>query len=232
MDNGFADYRVLLVDDDPAVHDTLKGTFAAANLHMVSAFDGAQALEMLKNAQPDIVVTDIVMPKVDGYELCRSIREQSDLPIIILSAKGDELDRLLGLELGADDYIVKPYSAKEVAARIRTVLRRLSPRKEEAPTAVTIGNLELNIKAYQVKLNGVSIPCTSKEIAILWTLATHQGIVFTREHLLQSIWGYDYLGDTRAVDSHIKRIRAKLTSPENNWDIRTVWGVGYRFELL
>lgn len=226
-------YRVMLVDDDPAVHKELGEVFRVSNLHMVSAFDGAQAVEMLSHTRPDIIVMDVEMPKMDGIKLCRSIREGSDIPIIMLSEKGEENDRLLGLEAGADDYIVKPFFAREVAARIRTVLRRLGKQPEEQDeTLIRVGNLEIDMKAYQVKLDGKPVSCTTKEIAILWTLVTNQGIVFTREHLLQNIWGYDYLGDTRAVDSHIKRIRAKLSSPSNNWDIRTVWGVGYRFEML
>jgi len=172
-----------------------------------------------------------MMPKKDGLMVCREIRRESNVPIIMLSAKSDEFDRLLGLELGADDYMAKPYSPREVVARIKAVLRRLrDSREQDQVTHLVVGNLDIDMNAYIVKLNGRQVPCTPKEIEILWTLAGNPGMVFSREHLLQSIWGYDYLGDTRAVDSHIKRIRAKLCKEGNNWDIRTVWGVGYRFE--
>ena len=234
MENKLEDYRVLVVDDDPSVHANLSEVFVKNGLHMASAFDGSQATDMLTRTRPDIVVLDIAMPGKDGLQVLREIRADSDLPVIMLTAKGEEFDRLLGLELGADDYIVKPYSAKEVAARIRTVLRRLGKRnyKDERDLVLCVGNLEIDKKAYQIRLNGEVVPCTSKEIDILWTLASNEGVVFTREHLLQAVWSYEYVGDTRAVDSHIKRIRAKLSSKNNTWDIRTVWGVGYRFESL
>ena len=150
----------------------------------------------------------------------------------MLSAKGDEFDKLLGLELGADDYITKPFSPREVVARIKAVLRRIHELTESSKGShLVAGNLDIDMSAFIVKLGDEVIPCTPKEIEILWTLAGNPGMVFSREHLLQSIWGYDFLGDTRAVDSHIKRIRAKLCRPGNNWDIKTVWGVGYRFEM-
>ena len=196
------------------------------------AYDGEEALEMMRRSRPDIVVLDIMMPKKDGLMVCREIRKESNVPIIMLSAKAEEFDRLLGLELGADDYIAKPFSPREVVARIKAVLRRLHDTGEESRTThLVVDNLDIDMNAYVVKLNGKNVPCTPKEIEILWTLANNPGMVFSREHLLQSIWGYDYLGDTRAVDSHIKRIRAKLCVPGNGWDIRTVWGVGYRFEI-
>ena len=179
-----------------------------------------------------MMLPDIMMPKMDGLVVCREIRKTSNIPIIMLTAKGEEFDKLLGLELGADDYISKPFSPREVLARVKAVLRRMYELKEDNKgTRLVVSNLDIDMGAFIVKLNGQNVPCTPKEIEILWTLASNPGMVFSREHLLQSIWGYDFLGDTRAVDSHIKRIRAKLCQPGNTWDIKTVWGVGYRFEV-
>lgn len=232
MEKSRSGYRILVADDDANVHEVLGLHFRREEYQMLSAYDGEEALEILHRSRPDIVVLDIMMPKKDGLMVCREIRRESNVPIIMLSAKSDEFDRLLGLELGADDYITKPYSPREVVARIKAVLRRLHDTGEPARnTHLVVDNLDIDMNAYVVKLGGKVVACTPKEIEILWTLASNPGMVFSREHLLQSIWGYDYLGDTRAVDSHIKRIRAKLCSgTENGWDIRTVWGVGYRFE--
>ena len=224
-------YRILVADDDPRVHEKLSAHFHREEYQMLSARDGEEALGLARQMRPDVLVLDVLMPKMDGFMVCREIRKDSKMPIIMLSAKAEEFDRLLGLELGADDYITKPFSAREVVARIKAVLRRLHDASEEKTSShLVIDNLDIDMNAYQVKLSGDVVPCTPKEIEILWTLASNPGLVFSREHLLQSIWGYDYLGDTRAVDSHIKRIRAKLCSGSNGWDIRTVWGVGYRFE--
>ena len=224
-------YRVLVADDDRSVHETLGAYFRREEYQMMSAFDGEEAVEMMRKSRPDIIILDVMMPKKDGLMVLREIRRESNVPVIMLSAKADEFDRLLGLELGADDYMGKPYSPREVVARIKAVLRRLrDAREQDKVSHLVVDNLDIDMNAYIVKLDDAQIPCTPKEIEILWTLAGNPGMVFSREHLLQSIWGYDYLGDTRAVDSHIKRIRAKLCKDGNGWDIRTVWGVGYRFE--
>lgn len=231
MEKNRSGYRILVADDDIKVHEVLGAYFRREEYQMLSAYDGEEALEIMRRSRPDIVILDIMMPKKDGFMVCREIRKESRIPIIMLSAKSEEFDRLLGLELGADDYITKPYSPREVVARIKVVLRRLHDTGDVARSPhLVVDNLDIDMNAYVVKLSGKVVPCTPKEIEILWTLASNPGIVFSREHLLQSIWGYDYLGDTRAVDSHIKRIRAKLCSDANGWDIRTVWGVGYRFE--
>ena len=225
-------YKILVADDDPNVHQSLNAYFRREGYQMISAFDGGQALELARRQRPDIVILDIMMPTMDGMMVCRELRKDSNLPIIMLTAKGDEFDKLLGLEMGADDYITKPFSPREVVARVKAVLRRMHEMKEEDKAAhLVVGNLDIDMNAFTVKLDGNTVPCTPKEIEILWTLASNPGMVFSREHLLQSIWGYDFLGDTRAVDSHIKRIRAKLCGEGNGWDIRTVWGVGYRFEV-
>lgn len=225
-------YKILVADDDVNVHKSLNTYFKREGYQLLSAYDGEEALNFVRQARPDIVLLDIMMPKQDGLMVCREIRRESNLPIIMLTAKGEEFDKLLGLELGADDYITKPFSPREVLARIKAVLRRMHEMKEQDQSArLVVGNLDIDMGAFIVRLNNKPVPCTPKETEILWTLASNPGMVFSREHLLQSIWGYDFLGDTRAVDSHIKRIRAKLCVEGNNWDIKTVWGVGYRFEI-
>ena len=232
MEEYRAGYRILVADDDINVHQSLNTYFRREGYQMISAYDGQEAIDHVRKSRPDIVLLDIMMPKMDGLMVCREIRKETNLPIIMLTAKGEEFDKLLGLELGADDYVTKPFSPREVIARVKTVLRRMREFHEESrDTLLTVGNLTIDMSAFVVRLDKETIPCTPKEIEILWTLANNPGMVFSREHLLQSIWGYDFLGDTRAVDSHIKRIRAKLCKEGNGWDIKTVWGVGYRFEI-
>lgn len=232
MEEHRSGYRILVADDDENVHRSLNTYFKREGYQLLSAFDGEEALMHVQKSRPDIVLLDIMMPKMDGLMVCREIRKESNLPIIMLTAKGEEFDKLLGLELGADDYITKPFSPREVLARIKAVLRRMHEMKEQDQSAhLVVDNLDIDMGAFIVKLNGKPVSCTPKETEILWTLASNPGMVFSREHLLQSIWGYDFLGDTRAVDSHIKRIRAKLCQEGNGWDIKTVWGVGYRFEV-
>lgn len=232
MEERKAGYRILIADDDPNVHQSLNAYFKREGYQVLSAYDGEEAVRSVHQSRPDMVLLDIMMPKMDGLAACREIRKDSNTPIIMLTAKGEEFDKLLGLEMGADDYITKPFSPREVLARVKAVLRRMHELKEETKgNHMVVGNLDIDMGAFIVKLNGQPVPCTPKEIEILWTLASNPGMVFSREHLLQSIWGYDFLGDTRAVDSHIKRIRAKLCVEGNTWDIKTVWGVGYRFEI-
>ena len=233
MEEHRSGYKILVADDDPNVHQSLNAYFRREDYQIISVFDGSQAVEQARRQRPDVVILDIMMPVMDGMMVCRELRKDTNVPIIMLTAKGEEFDKLLGLEIGADDYITKPFSPREVVARVKAVLRRMHEMKEVDKTAhLVVGNLDIDMNAFTVKLNGSTVPCTPKEIEILWTLASNPGMVFSREHLLQSIWGYDFLGDTRAVDSHIKRIRAKLCAEGNGWDIRTVWGVGYRFETV
>ena len=225
-------YHILIADDDVNVHQSLNAYFKREGYQILSAYDGEEALSFVRKWRPDIVLLDIMMPRMDGLTVCREARKDSNVPIIMLTAKGDEFDKLLGLELGADDYITKPFSPREVVARIKAVLRRIHEMQDSSKSMhMVAGNLDIDMSAFIVKLDDKVIPCTPKEIEIIWTLASNPGMVFSREHLLQSIWGYDFLGDTRAVDSHIKRIRAKLCKDTNPWDIKTVWGVGYRFEI-
>ncbi|MEF9895544.1 MAG: response regulator transcription factor [Clostridia bacterium] len=232
MEETRSGYRILIADDDANVHQSLGTYFRREGYQLLSAYDGEEAVRMVRQSHPDMMLLDIMMPKMDGLVVCRELRKTSNIPIIMLTAKGEEFDKLLGLELGADDYIAKPFSPREVLARVKAVLRRMYELKESGKDKrLVVSNLDIDMGAFIVKLNGQMVPCTPKEIEILWTLAGNPGMVFSREHLLQSIWGYDFLGDTRAVDSHIKRIRAKLCQPGNPWDIKTVWGVGYRFEV-
>ena len=231
MEDSRSGYKVLIADDDPNVAAQLKPFFERENYRVLTADNGESTLETVWKERPDVLILDIVMPEKDGFAVCREIRERSSMPILMLSARTEEFDRLLGLELGADDYITKPFSPREVVARVKVVLRRILTRKEEAANGhLVIGNLDIDMNAFIVRLGGQIVPCTPKETEILWTLASNPGTVFSRDQLLQTIWGYDFPGDTRAVDSHIKRLRAKLCDAGNAWDIKTVWGVGYRFE--
>ncbi|SCJ06289.1 Staphylococcal respiratory response protein A [uncultured Clostridium sp.] len=223
---------ILICDDDPVVHESLGIYMDAEGYSHISAYDGEEGLRMVPEEHPDLMVLDLMMPKRSGIDVCREIRTSSQLPIIMLTARSEEVDRILGLELGADDYIVKPFSPREVLARIKAVLRRIGENGKRAATEIlTFGPLEINLQQYQIKLNDQVIPSTPKEVEILHLLASQPGRVFSREQILSQVWGYDYFGDTRTVDTHIKRIRQKL--PQNNvFSILTVYGVGYKFEVL
>lgn len=228
--------RILICDDDPIVHQSLSLYLDNEEFLHDSAYDGKQALEMIKKEHYDLMLLDQMMPGMTGMEVCQAVRKESQLPIIMLTARGEEIDRILGLEMGADDYIVKPFSPREVVSRIKAVLRRTSAApetaQEEKLTTLTFGTLEIQPERYSVKLGGQSIACTPREVELLYLLASHPGRVFDREQILSRIWGYDFFGDTRTVDTHIKRLRQKLACDEMGvkWDIITVYGVGYKFE--
>lgn len=228
MTNG---QQILICDDQPMIHETLGVYLESEGLGYCSAYDGEQALELFESKQPDLVVLDLMMPKKNGIEVCREIRAESRTPIIMLTAKGEEIDRILGLELGADDYIVKPFSAREVVARIKAVLRRFNADSSEGSNIVRHSGLEINMSNYDVRINGASVSFTPKEVEILFLLASNPGRVFDREQILSKVWGYDFFGDTRAVDTQIKRIRQKLPQENIQWNIKTVYGVGYKFEV-
>lgn len=223
--------HILICDDQPIIHETLKVYIENEGFTHCSAFDGVQALELFESQKPDLIILDIMMPKKNGTDVCREIRAKSRVPIIMLTAKGEEIDRIVGLELGADDYIVKPFSAREVVARIKAVLRRFDAAGGEMQRVVRMNGLEINIANYDVRINGQPIPFTPKEVEILHLLASSPGRVFDREQILSKVWGYDFFGDTRAVDTQIKRIRQKLPDEELAWSIKTVYGVGYKFEI-
>ena len=222
--------RVLVVDDDVNICEVIRLYLEKEGYLVKTAYDGMRALESFKEEAPSIVILDIMMPKMDGWEVCREIRRISAIPIIMLSAKGETFDKVLGLELGADDYIVKPFEAKELVARIKAVLRR-SEKTDATSEEVVYPNLVVNLTNYELKVNGEIIETPPKELELLYYLCTHPNKVFTREQLLSSVWGFDYFGDSRTVDVHIKRLREKLEKYETNWHLKTVWGVGYKFEV-
>jgi DNA-binding response OmpR family regulator len=188
-------------------------------------------LDLFAARHPDVILLDVMMPKVDGFEVCREIRQSSNVPIIMITARGEDFERIMGLDIGADDYIVKPFSPGEVMARVRAILRRVAPADDKKQPPFTFDNLTIDMADYAVLLGGAPVSLTKKETEILWTLATNKAKVFTRDNLLNSLWGYDYFGDSRTVDSHIRRLRAKLDAFDHpGWEIRTIWGVGYKFE--
>ncbi len=222
--------KILIADDDKVVHEALGIYLKAEGFEPIDVFDGEAAVKGL-DQDTALCVLDIMMPKMSGIDACKEIRKVSRIPIIMLTAKGEEIDRILGLELGADDYIVKPFSPREVVARIKAVLRRTSEQSSTDSGSVAFDGLVIDIKSYSVTLRGTPIICTPKEIEILYMLASNPGQVFTREQLLNRVWGYDFAGETRTVDTHIKRIRAKLDNTGLNWSIKTIYGVGYKFEV-
>lgn len=221
--------HILICDDQPIIHDTLGVYLESEGFTHASAYNGEQAVAMAESEAPDLILMDLMMPVKSGTEACREIRQKSTVPIIMLTAKGEEVDRVVGLEIGADDYIVKPFSQRELVARIKAVLRRISAEPAQTGKTIRIDDLEISLSNYEVKIKGKAVDFTPKEVEILYLLASHPGRVFDREQILSKIWGYDYFGDTRAVDTQIKRIRQKIPEEGLNWGIRTVYGVGYKF---
>lgn len=224
--------KILIADDNEQITSILENYAKKEGFDTIIALDGEEALMKFEKNSGEIqlILLDVMMPKKDGFEVCREIRRISMVPIIMVTARGEDFEKIMGLDIGADDYIVKPFSASEVMARVRAVLRRMSTEQKESGKYV-IDNLVINIDEYKVTVAGHDLPLTKKEVELLWTFAKNKNKVFSRENLLNSIWGYDYFGDSRTVDSHIKRLRAKVDQyPHENWDIKTIWGVGYRFE--
>lgn len=227
---------VLIADDEAQIREILKIYFAKEGFKVIEAADGAEAIMQTQAGKPDIIILDIMMPVLDGLEVCKQVRKISDIPIIMLTAKDEDDDRILGLETGADDYITKPFNNREVVARVKAVLRRSGQSTQTAAAAgkdvLEYPGLTINLSEYRVIAFGQEVSFTAKEMELLWHLASNPGIVFSRGQLLETIWGYTYLGDTRTVDTHIKRVRHKLNIPaDSRWDILTVWGVGYKFEV-
>ena len=224
-------FRILIADMERNVHETLGDWLEKEGFRVSSSYDQYQTLIKCRSGAFDLVILDVDLDRKEGFDICHSIRSQSDVPIVVLTKRDGERNKLKGFEAGADDYIVKPFSVPEVLVRIKTVVRRARPAHSDKGNAyIKLENLEVDMDAFQVCLDKKIIPCTSKETEILWVLLNNVGKVFSREQLLQTIWGYEYTGDTRAVDSHIKRLRAKICKKENKWNIATVWGVGYRLE--
>lgn len=225
--------KILIADDNKQITSILAGYARKEGLEPVIALDGKEALDAFVKYGDEIVMIllDVMMPEVDGFEVCRRLRRESMVPIIMVTARGEDYDKIMGLDIGADDYILKPFSANEVMARVRAVLRRIQVQEQQKQNVYQTGSLFIDLDRYMVKINDEEVPLTKKEIELLWTLAKNKTKVFSRENLLDSIWGYDYYGDSRTVDSHIKRLRAKLDKYEHiGWEIKTIWGVGYRFE--
>ena len=223
---------ILIVDDDKQIREILSLYFNKEHFTIAEAADGIEAIRKAEQIQPALILLDIMLPVLDGIEVCRQIRKFSRVPIIMLTARGEDDDRIMGLELGADDYITKPFNPREVVARVKAVLRRVPDNAFSKANILRFTNLEININDHSLTTSGKTIPLTAKEIELLWCLASHPGRTFSREMLLEKVWGYTYCGETRTVDSHIKRLRQKLNiKADSPWDIQTVWGVGYRFEV-
>lgn len=226
--------KMLIADDNKQITSILSNYARKEGFEPVVALDGEEALRLFDEHEPDIamVLLDVMMPKVDGFEVCRRLRGKSLVPVIMVTARGEDFEKIMGLDIGADDYIIKPFSAGEVMARVRAILRRMQPREEKtAHNIYRYSNLMIDLDKYAVTVNGSEVPLTKKEVELLWTIAKNSSKVFSRDNLLDSLWGYDYYGDSRTVDSHIKRMRAKLDKFEHpGWEIKTIWGVGYRFE--
>ena len=226
--------KILIADDNKQITTILSSYAKKEGLEPIIALDGAEAIEKFSQQEQEIsmVLLDVMMPKVDGFEVCRRLRKTSMVPIIMITARGEDYDKIMGLDIGADDYVIKPFAASEVMARVRAVLRRIQPQEPATKNSLSMDNLFINLDKYAVQIDGEEVPLTKKEIELLWTLAKNHTKVFSRDNLLDSIWGIDYFGDSRTVDSHIKRLRAKLDKYEHEkWDIKTIWGVGYRFEV-
>ena len=223
--------KVLIADDDINISELIKVYFEKDGFTTVTARNGKEAVELFKSEAPSIVILDVMMPEMDGWQVCREIRRVSNIPIIMLTAKGETFDKVLGLELGADDYMVKPFDPKELIARVKAVLRRLGAKEVSAEKELVFPNLTINLTNYELKINGEITEVPPKELELLYFLASNPNRVFTREQLLEQVWGFDYFGDSRTVDVHIKRLREKLEGVEANWQLKTVWGVGYKFEV-
>lgn len=223
--------KILVVDDDVNICELLRLYIERDDYQVIIANDGEQAVELFNREQPDLVLLDIMLPKMDGWQVCKEIRKTSNRPIIMLTAKGELFDKILGLELGADDYIIKPFEAKEVIARIHAVLRRTSTNEEkEKVKEINWDKLSINLTNYELRVDGKYIDTPPKEMELLYYLASNPNKVFTRDQLLDKVWGFDYYGDSRTVDVHIKRLREKINGVSNQWSLKTVWGVGYKFD--
>lgn len=225
--------KILVVDDDLHICELLKLYLENENYTVYVANDGRAAVDTFAAKAPDLVLLDIMLPKMDGWQVCREIRKNSSTPIIMLSAKGETFDKVLGLELGADDYVTKPFEAKEVMARIKAVLRRSKDGSDSAAAekkTVVYDKLEINIVNYELKVNGIAVDTPPKELELIYHFASNPNRVYTRDQLLDEVWGFDYYGDSRTVDVHVKRLREKLEGVSDKWTLKTVWGVGYKFE--
>jgi DNA-binding response OmpR family regulator len=224
-------YKILVVDDDTNICELLRLYLEKEGFETVVANDGEQAVEYANKYTPDLILLDIMLPKLDGWQVCRQIRKTLETPIIMLTAKGETFDKILGLELGADDYITKPFDTKEVIARVKAVLRRTYDSEKNNIQEVKYDKLRINLTNYELVVDGKSIDTPPKELELIYHLASNPNRVYTRDQLLDEVWGFDYYGDSRTVDVHVKRLREKLENISPEWLLKTVWGVGYKFEV-
>lgn len=220
--------KILIVEDEANIRELLRLYLEREGYTVLEAENGVEGIKKWKSDKPDMLLLDVMMPVMDGWAVCREIRAESDVPIIMLTAKGETDDRVSGLEMGADDYIVKPLEMPEVIARVRAVFRRMAP--DDAPEKLSFDNLVIDKQAYDLVIKGKRVDAPPKEIELLYFLASSPNRVFTRAQLLDDVWGFDYFGDTRTVDVHVKRLREKLEGVSDKWELKTVWGVGYKFE--
>ena len=223
--------KVLIVDDDENIVELMRINFMKEGFDVCTANDGEKAVDLFKSETPSIVILDVMMPKMDGWQVCREIRRISNIPIIMLTAKGETFDKVLGLELGADDYMVKPFETRELIARVKAVLRRSEAKENSAEMEVVYPKLNINISNYELRLDGKLVEVPPKELELLYFLASHPNKVFTREQLLSEVWNFNFTGDSRTVDVHIKRILQKIEGMDVNWKIKTVHRIGYKFEV-
>ncbi len=222
--------KILVVDDDKNICDLLRMYLEKEGYAVVMAHNGIDAVNAFNAGNPDLILLDIMLPQLDGWQVCREIRKVSEAPIIMLTAKDEVFDKVLGLELGADDYVTKPFDTKEIVARIKAVLRRTSNVKSSDIKEVRYDKLSINLTNYELKVDGVVVDTPPKELELIYHLASNPDRVFTRDQLLDDVWGFDYYGDSRTVDVHIKRLRDKLKGVSPEWELKTIWSVGYRFE--
>lgn len=223
--------KILIVDDERNIVELVRLYVEKEGFEAVCAYTGNEALEKFRSENPDLIILDLMLPETDGWQICREVRKTSQVPIIMLTAKSDTFDKVLGLELGADDYMTKPFDAKELIARVKAVLRRSEVQAKPMVGEVSFDKLSVNIDNYELYIDGEQVEAPPKEIELLHFLASNPNRVYTREQLLEEVWGFDYFGDSRTVDVHIKRLREKLEKTEADWQLKTVWGVGYKFEV-
>lgn len=223
--------KILIADDDQNIRQLLKMYLEKEDYEVFEAIDGEDAVRMFDKENPDLILLDVMMPKLDGWQVCRELRKKTECPIIMITAKGETFDKVLGLELGADDYVVKPFEPKEIIARIKAVMRRTGKQGDgEEKKEVEFDKLSVNMTKYELKVDGKVIDTPPKEMELLYHLASNPNRVYTRDQLLDEVWGFEYYGDSRTVDVHVKRLREKLEGVSDKWELKTVWGVGYKFE--
>ncbi len=224
-------YKILIVDDDVNICELLRLYLEKEGYETIVANDGKTAVDLALKHTPDLILLDIMLPQLDGWQVCREIRKFLETPIIMITAKGEVFDKILGLELGADDYVTKPFDTKEIVARVKAVLRRSTDKNKKQTQEVKFDKLRINLTNYELEVDGVNIDTPPKELELIYHLASNPNKVYTRDQLLDEVWGFDYYGDSRTVDVHVKRLREKLENVSEEWSLKTVWGVGYKFEV-